>query len=613
MDLQTWVILATLFLYFLFMLWIGLRTSKRISDLSGYILAGRNLPWFVLAFTFLATLANTSQVLGLPGFAYLNGFSFYVWVFLGQIIIWAILLPRIAVRLRALDLSTIGDFAHERFPSSWRMHYSMSVWQVVWGIFVTALMLYGGAILIETVVGIPWPIGTAIIAVVTVAYTIAGGLRAVVITDSVQWIIIIVGTAIFIPLLFWQVGSFTSFFSRYLGSQGTSPTSVASESNMPAGFTDIFTLPEAFTYLPVLLAFIMAGGLFLVIDLGFVQRMLAARNMSEGLKGTYAFFTALYLFVLVMAALGLYGRALHPNVENTDTIIILLAQENLPIIGTALFLTAVVAAAMSTISTYLNAASSIMVRNIIAELRPSTSQAQQLVLTRGFTAVVCVLAIALTPFAASGGIVPASIAVQILFTIAVLPTVLLGCYWKRLTERAAFWSSTIAPIATLILMFADGGPTTVFSSPGFFGIPVFFWGMTLAFALAVGLSITDSHSPERVSPAFREIFEGRVSRFPNTDLKIIGVASLVLLAVVVYKETFGSQAAFPPLSGPLSWLTDVGFVAISLFMIGASFYLLTKLIRYIREEVAPQAASEPESATQGTDPAEEKTTKEESQ
>ena len=101
-----------------------------------------------------------------------------------------------------------------------------------------------------------------------------------------------------------------------------------------------------------------------------------------------------------------------------------------------------------------------------------------------------------------------------------------------------------------------------------------------------------------MSPAFREIFEGNVSRFPTTDLKVIGVGSAILLAVVVYKETLGTQAAFPPLGGLLSWLTNVGFIAIALFMIGASLYLLVKLVGYVREELAPRTASEPESAIQ---------------
>lgn len=67
------------------------------------------------------------------------------------------------------------------------------------GVFVTALSLFGASLLIEVVTGLSWQVTIVIIAAVTIGYTVLGDLRAVVITDSVQWMIIIFAMAILYP------------------------------------------------------------------------------------------------------------------------------------------------------------------------------------------------------------------------------------------------------------------------------------------------------------------------------------------------------------------------------------------------------------------------------
>ncbi len=132
----------------------------------------------MLGLTFLATIANTNQVLGQPGFAYQNGISYLFWTNAAALTIGAILLPRIGTRLRGMNLSTIVDLAQKRFPDSKRVHYLVLVWQAAWAVFLTALSLFGAALLIEVVTGLSWQANILIIAVVTIAYTVLGGLSA---------------------------------------------------------------------------------------------------------------------------------------------------------------------------------------------------------------------------------------------------------------------------------------------------------------------------------------------------------------------------------------------------------------------------------------------------
>lgn len=579
------IVLATLFVYLIFMLWIGFRVSKKLTGLDDYILAGRNLPWFVLTMTFLATLANTAEVMGQPGFSYESGLSYVFWMNMGALTIGTLLLPRIGIRLRGLDIATVGDFVQERFIGSHRLEILVSVWQVFWGVFVTALSLFGAALLIEVVTGMPWGVAIIIISIVTILYTVAGGLRAVVVTDSVQWIIIILGTAIFVPLIFWKMGMFTSFFSQYVGPSGLSLTEKGRELAMTEGFTDIFTLAPGYDYLPSLLAFIIATSLWIPIDLGFIQRMLAAKSINEGRKGTYIFLGVNLLVGSIFVMLGMYGRALIPNLDNTDKIIIILAQDTLPVIGTALFVAAVAAAAMSTISTYLNAGSTVILKNFVLKVRPDLSTNKQLFLTKIFTALVCFAALLFAPFVSASGIISAAIAIQIILVTSLSPVIILGVFWKRFTEKAAFYGCLLNSIFTFILMMAAGGPAEAVGSPGFFGIPVIFWGIFAAVILFGGISMLESYRPDKMSQEFQAIFSGEKKLYKTkADFIVLSIVWFGLLITGIIVNKMG-DTVFPPLSGPLAFLTDAYFLLASIFVLAISIFMSIKLVKYIKEEV----------------------------
>ena len=591
MDAENWVIILTLVGYLLFMLWVGYRVSQRIRGIDTYILAGRNLPWFVLALTFLATIANVNQVLGQPGFAYESGISYLFWTNAAALTIGAILLPRVGTRLRGLtNISTIVDFAQVRFPGSRRTQYLLLAWQVVWGVFITALNLFGASLLIQVVTGVPWQLSIVVIALVTIAYTVMGGLRAVVITDAVQWMIIIFAICLFIPLLFWQEGTFSSFFANYLGSSGLSKTAAAEGTNLFAGFTDIFTLPPEMTYVPSLIAFLLAVSLWVPIDLGFVQRMLAARDADQGRKGAYAYLALQFFVLLLLVTLGMYGGALVQGLDNPDEVVLRLARGTLPLFGAALFVSAVAAAAMSTMSTYLNAGSSVIVKSLIMDLKPDLSNERRLMLTRVFTAVFCLAAISFTPFISAEGLVAAAVAVQMILVAALAPLILLGIFWKRLTERGGFWGCLVASVVTFVLMMVEGGPGVAIASPGPLGVPVLFWGAAAGAVFFVGASLLEPYRPENTSPEFREVFAGRVQRTPNTDLKVMGALWTLLVLLGVYENTIGSGTAFPPLGDGLGgFLTDAFFLVVVVGLLGVSVYILARLLGYIRREVAPEA------------------------
>lgn len=592
------VIIVVMAVYLLFMLWIGFFFKSRVKGLDDFILGGRGLPWFVITMTLLATLANAQQVLGIAGFSYQSGLSFMIWFFITVNIFIYPLMKRLGIRYRGMSFSTIVDLAEERFPGSSRMTVLMSVFQVMWAVFSTGICFFGGAITIQAIFKINWLLAIAVTGVITVAYCMMGGLNAVVFTDVIQWLIIVLGTAAFVPIVFLKHGSFTAFFSNLLGPAGMAANEGA---GLWPGFTDLFTLaPGGFITVTGILAMGIAGSLWIPVDLGFMQRMLAAKNVSHARRSSLFFIVIITVWATIMVALGLYGKVIFPKVQVADTVVILLAREAMPAFGAALFITAVTAAVMSTVSTYLNAGAAILAKNIWQRfLRPNQGDRHYLVVARVSTLLIAVAAMAFAPMVKTGGVFVTALTIQMVICSSLAPMVVLSTYWKRMSERAAFWGTLVSGIVTTCLTIRVGGGGAAFAGAGLWGIPVVVLGLIVSVVIFLFLSLIEPYNPQRIGPQFRRLFEGGRDelRTSPTDLIVVGAVVAVVLVVLLLRAVLkGPFAAFPPLGGPLAWLTDgyfllaaVGVTALCVVILALSFGWIRGMRR--RQEKAPEAAA----------------------
>jgi len=582
---ENFVIILIMAVYLFFMIAIGFFFKSRVKKFDDFILGGRGLPWFVIAMTLLATLANAQQVLGIAGFSYQTGLSFMIWFFIIVNIFIFPLMKRLGSRYRGMNFSTIVDLAEERYLGSGRMSILMSVFQVMWAVFSVGICLFGGAILIEAVFNVPWIVGIAISGTVTVVYCIMGGLNAVVFTDLVQWLIIVLGTAFFIPIVFIKYGTFTAFFSQLLGAAGMT----ANEgSGLWGGFTDLFTLaPGGMITVKGIIAMGIAGSLWIPVDLGFMQRMLAAKSITQARRASLAFIFVITIWATLMVALGMYGRVLLPGVSLPDTVVILMAKAAMPLLGAGLFITAVTAAVMSTVSTYLNAGSAIIVKNVYKRfINKDKSDAHYLLLARIFTVVIVLAAMAFAPMVKTGGVFVTALTIQMVICSSLAPMVILSTYWKRMTERAAFWGTLASGVVTTILTIKVGGGGAAFAGAGLWGIPVVFLGLIISIVLFVVLSLIEPYNQAKVGPQFRKLFagEGEKQKVSNTDLIVVlGIVAVVIVTLVVRKIAGGPFAAFPPLSGPFAWPSNGYFLAAALGVTVLCIYVLVRSFGWIRE------------------------------
>lgn len=601
MLFDTTMILIVLGIFLAFMVYLGFYFKARTSSFTDYITGSNNIPWFVLAMTMLATLANAQQTLGIAGTSYALGLSPMIWYFVLVNIFIYPLLVRLGSRFRQLDFATIVDLGEARFPNSGRMTVLLAIWQIAWGIISTAICFFGGALVIQTVFGVSIWVGIAITGTVTVFYCIMGGLKGVVFTDTIEWLIILFGTAALVPTVFAKYGSFSAFFSALLGNTGFT---AAANSNLWPGFTDLFTLPTFAGVTPlVLLAMGLAGSLWIPIDLSFMQRMLAAKTPKDGRKAGLGFLVIVTLWACIMVGMGCFGAQLFPGITNTDTVILLVANDVMPGIGMAVFITAIAAAVMSTVSSYLNAGAAIITKNIYKRfIKKDATDAQMIKNARLMTPALAVAALLFAPLVQNSGVFGTAITAQMVLCASVTPVILLSTYWKRITEPAAFWGCLISGIVTLAIVLGAGGGNAVFYGAGFWGIPAIFIGLIVGFIIYIGISFLTPYDENKIGPRFVEIFNSKrkVEKVKPTDLYVIGSVIVLLIIAIVAKSNSGVLTAWPPLTGFGGTLVDIFFWAVAIGISIISVYILIRTIKWAKglQKAEKKAQSAPKEEIQ---------------
>lgn len=333
----------------------GLRAGGTQATTQDYFLGGRDLPWWAVCFSIVATETSTLTVIGVPAVAYGGALTFLqltVGYLLGRIIVAGVLLPRYFNG----ELQTAYAFLGNRFGD--RMRGAASLTFLMTRLLADGVRLFATAIPIQVIaraagIEVGYPVVILAIGVVTAAYTYVGGLKAVVWMDVVQMGVYVGGAILALILLAlapsagtWQAAAeagklaIVDLGSGSLGSFLTSP----------------YVLPVA----------VIGGTVFGMASHGtdqlIVQRVLACRSLAEGRRAMIwsgVFVIAQFaLFLGVGLALWVhYGGAPLADLGLTrgDEIFPRYILEEMPAGLRGLLFAGIIAAAMSTLSSSLNA------------------------------------------------------------------------------------------------------------------------------------------------------------------------------------------------------------------------------------------------------------------
>lgn len=352
------LIFAILVVYLVVNFVVGIFFSKKQDKESSmgfekkYFIGSRGMNGFVLAMTTIATYTSVSSFVSGPGAAGLTyGFS-QAWVAGVQVgaafLTLGVLGKKFAVISRKTGAVTIAGYLKARYKSD----ALVIITTLLMLIFFVAQMIgqfMGGATLIETVTGLPYWVSLAIFALVVIAYTAFGGFTAVVITDTIQGVIMLIGTFLFLFYVVSNLGSFEAM-------------SATLDSTLPGWDTLTGT-----GYAPgSLLSFWVLVG---VGVLGLPQT--AVRGM--GFKDTKSCHNAMLVGTIVAGVLmigmhvgGVWAGALvgEQTFTSTDYFIPTIVQQIMPTGMAGLFLAAPMAAVMSTVSSLLILASASIVKDL---------------------------------------------------------------------------------------------------------------------------------------------------------------------------------------------------------------------------------------------------------
>jgi len=352
------IILVILVVYLVVNMVIGLYFSKKQEKESKlgfekkYFIGSRGMNGFVLAMTTIATYTSVSSFVSGPGAAGLTyGFS-QAWVAGVQVgaafLTLGVLGKKFAVISRKTGAVTIAGYLKARYKSD----ALVIITTLLMLVFFVAQMIgqfMGGATLIETVTGLPYWVSLAIFAAVVIFYTAFGGFTAVVVTDTVQGVIMLIGTFLFLFYVVANLGSFEAM-------------SVTLDTTLPGWDTMTGT-----GYAPgSLLSFWVLVG---VGVLGLPQT--AVRGM--GFKDTKSCHNAMLVGTVVAGVLmigmhvgGVWAGALAEGqtFTSTDYFIPTIVQQIMPTGMAGLFLAAPMAAVMSTVSSLLILASASVVKDL---------------------------------------------------------------------------------------------------------------------------------------------------------------------------------------------------------------------------------------------------------
>ncbi len=352
------IMLSLLVVYLIANFVIGMVVSKKQEKKSSmsfskkYFIGSRGMNGLVLAMTTVATYTSVSSFVSGPGAAGLTyGFS-QVWVSGVQIgaafLMLGVLGKKFALVSRKTGAVTVAGYLRARYKSD-ALVIITSLLMLVFFVTQMVAQFLGGATLIETVTGMPYWVSLAIFAFVVILYTSFGGFTAVVVTDTIQGIIMLIGTFLFVFYVIQGVGDFGTM-------------SVTLDTALP-GWDNL--TGSGYTPGGLLSFWVLVG----VGVLGLPQT--AVRGM--GFKDTKSCHRAMLIGTIVVGVLmigmhtaGVWARAIVPEdtFTSSDYFIPTVVQKIMPTGMAGLFLAAPMAAVMSTVSSLLILASASIVKDL---------------------------------------------------------------------------------------------------------------------------------------------------------------------------------------------------------------------------------------------------------
>uniref|UniRef100_A0AAY4BWN1 Sodium/mannose cotransporter SLC5A10 n=1 Tax=Denticeps clupeoides TaxID=299321 RepID=A0AAY4BWN1_9TELE len=514
--------------YFLLNLAVGIWSSCRVSrnTLSGYFLAGRDMAWWPIGASLFASSEGSGLFIGLAGTGAAGGIavSGFEWNSDSGCCMALLIIPLFS------KIVTMPEYLGRRFGGE-RIRMYLSALSLMLSVFTKiSTDLYSGALFVQVCLGWNLYLSTVLMLLVTALYTIAGGLAAVIYTDTLQTFVMIIGAVILTITAFNKIGGYTNLEQAYLAAV---PSKIIPNTTCHLPRPDAMHLFRDATHgdLPwpgMTLGLTILATWYWCTDQVIVQRSLSAKNLSHA-KGASIFASYLKMLPMVFIVLpGMISRALYPDsvgcVDPEECMRVCGAEvgcsniafpklviELMPSGLRGLMIAVMMAALMSSLTSIFNSSSTLFTMDIWKKHRRRASEKELLLVGRIVTVILVVISVIWIPILQSANSGQLYVYIQSVTSYLAPPVssiFVLAVFWKRTNEAGAFWGlmvGLVVGVTRMVLEFAYPPPRcgvedfapSVLRSVHYLHFAIILCGLTMAVVMVISL-LTPPPPPEQI-------------------------------------------------------------------------------------------------------------------
>ncbi|WP_445738384.1 sodium:solute symporter [Mariniflexile sp.] len=424
LDTFDWVSIGLYFLILIgIVVWV---VRKKQANTEDYFLAGRNIGWFVVGASIFASNIGSEHVVGLAGAGAGNKLPMLIY----EIQAWVVLLLGwVFLPFYARSgVFTMPEFLEKRFDE--RSRWILSVFSIIAYVLTKiSVTIYAGGVVVSALLGIDFWTGAIATVLLTGLYTVLGGMRAVIYTETLQAIILVIGAGALTYIGIQHVGGWESMRE----------TVTPGYLNMWRSASD----PD-FPWPALFITSTIVGVWYWCTDQYIVQRTLTARNIKEGRRGTIfgALLKLLPVFLFLIPgviALTLKMRG-ELHYDSPDQAFPVLMSNLLPSGLRGLVAAGLLAALMSSLASVFNSVSTLFTVDIYKKLRPNTPEKKLVRTGQIATVIVVIIGIIWIPIMAniSGVLYEYLQKVQSYIAPPITAVFLLGIFHKRINAQGAY-------------------------------------------------------------------------------------------------------------------------------------------------------------------------------
>uniref|UniRef100_H2YEU3 Uncharacterized protein n=1 Tax=Ciona savignyi TaxID=51511 RepID=H2YEU3_CIOSA len=434
---------------------VGIWVNCFRGTLESYFLAGKNIFWLPVGASIFASNIGSGHFIGLAGAGATGGIAIgsFEWIAPYNILMLGWMFLPIYL---ACGVFTMPEYLHRRFGGI-RLRLTLSVISLALYVLTKiAVDLYAGALFIQQAFNINLYLAIVSLLVITAIYTILGGLKAVIYTDTMQTAIMLIGGILLMIMSFIEVGGYENLKTLYMQAIPQTTLDILASDAFHL-FRD--PINSDLPWPGMIFGIYFLGSWYWCTDQVIVQRAIAAKSLNHAKAGCLmaAVLKILPMYMIVMT--GMISRVLFPNevacAEPSECLRVCgneqgcsniaypkLVLEILPSGLRGIMIAAMLSALMSSLTSIFNSTSTVFTIDVWKRIRKAATEKEMLIVGKLTVCVLVVVSILWIPVllsSAGGQLYIYLQSIQSALGPPIFVLYLFGIAWPRVNEQGAFW------------------------------------------------------------------------------------------------------------------------------------------------------------------------------